>query len=138
VPNEIGEIPFSGRSAGAVRRDEYVCRQRHGGFECEDAQKTGLESGWGDLKGEMTFSPKNFHLYFSAFGRVYGSYLFCLYFELFGRWLRPSKSESEIVASIRESQFLEPRWPEMVTFEENGHHSTRHLHDGRCSRFPLL
>lgn len=76
-----------------------------------------LRLGWGTTKS-TTFSTSNFSNYFSMFGQVYGSYLFCLYFEFFGRYLRPGPEVKQIVDEIRESLLLNPRWPEMVTFEE--------------------
>jgi hypothetical protein len=77
-----------------------------------------LRSGWGNLPERCRFSTTHFHQYFSAFASVYGAFLFCVFFEFFGRHLRPPSKVSKIVAKIRHDLILEPRWPEMVTFEE--------------------
>jgi hypothetical protein len=52
------------------------------------------------------------------FCRIYSVYLFCLYFELFGWFLRPSKEVRAAVARLRDLIHAEPRWPEIVTHEE--------------------
>ncbi|MFY9557443.1 MAG: DUF5677 domain-containing protein [Blastocatellia bacterium] len=77
-----------------------------------------LRSGWGPSKVEFTFSTKNFSPYFRSYARVYGAFLFCVYFEFFGRFLRPGSVVARRVAEIRKELLLTPRWPEMVTFEE--------------------
>ena len=77
-----------------------------------------LRSGWGASKKQFTFSTKHFHPYFLAFGRVYGAFLFCLYFEFFRKVLGLNAEALEAVGEIRKSLLLESRWPEMVTFEE--------------------
>jgi len=76
-----------------------------------------LRSGWGS-KHRWVFSTVNFDQYFSAYGRVYGAFLFCVYFEFFGRFLRPGPKVTKRIDEIRKSLIFEPRWPEMVTFEE--------------------
>lgn len=76
-----------------------------------------LRSGWGSKK-QWTFSTANFHPYYVAYARVYGAFLFCVYFEFFGRFLRPKADVSKTVSEIRKSLLTEWRWPEMVTFEE--------------------
>jgi hypothetical protein len=77
-----------------------------------------LRSGWGPSKVEFTFSTKNFSRYFRSYARVYGAFLFCVYFEFFSRSLRPGSAVTRRVADIRKELLLAPRWPEMVTFEE--------------------
>lgn len=77
-----------------------------------------LRTGWGDLEDTMTFSVKNMNPYYMAIMRVYGGFLFCLYFEYFGRFLRPGAENQQIVAALREDIVMQSRWPEMVTFEE--------------------
>ena len=77
-----------------------------------------LRSGWGESTRKMTFTPKNFHHYYSIYAQFYGAFLFCIYFEFFGKFLVPGKAVSEIVSQIRKSLWLQQRWPEMVTFEE--------------------
>jgi hypothetical protein len=77
-----------------------------------------LRSGWGPTPKNFVFSAKNFHPYFEEYCRVYGAFLFCLYFEFFGSVLRPSPKERAIISEIRQHVLITPRWPEMVTFEE--------------------
>ena len=77
-----------------------------------------LRSGWGPSKSKFTFSTKNFSGYFRSYARTYGPFLFCVYFEFFGRFLRPGLGVSRRVREIRKELLLAPRWPEMVTFEE--------------------
>jgi hypothetical protein len=76
-----------------------------------------LRSGWGDPP-KFHFSPLNFDSYYLAYARTYGLLLFCLYFELFLTELAPDKRFIAIVDSMKEALLMEPRWPEMVTFEE--------------------
>ena len=78
-----------------------------------------LRSGWGSNLKKMTFSPENMGRYYLALSQIYGTYLLCLYFEMFGRYLRTSPDEKAAVAKLRELLLLRiHRWPEMVTFEE--------------------
>lgn len=76
-----------------------------------------LRSGWGALP-DVEFSTKNFELYYRAFAVIYGSFLFCIYFELFASFLRPDANAMQIVRNIREYIQRINRWPEIVTFEE--------------------
>jgi hypothetical protein len=76
-----------------------------------------LRSGWGGPP-VFHFSPKNFNRYYQAFARTYSVLLFCLYFELFGRFLRAGANVRNLVVEMRKDLLLEPRWPEMVTYEE--------------------
>jgi hypothetical protein len=76
-----------------------------------------LRSGWGSPRG-WHFSTRNFYRYHSDFSTVYGAFLFCLYFEFFPKILRPTRSVSRQVNSIRSKLITKSRWPEMVTFEE--------------------
>jgi hypothetical protein len=77
-----------------------------------------LRSGWGPTPKDFIFSAKNFHPYFEEYCRLYGAFLFCLYFEFFGSVLRPTSTEREVISEIRHCVLFTPRWPEMVTFEE--------------------
>jgi hypothetical protein len=77
-----------------------------------------LRSGWGDSPERCCFSTTHFQRYFSAFASVYGAFLFCVFFEFFKPHLRPTAKVSRIISAIRQDIILEPRWPEMVTFEE--------------------
>ena len=49
---------------------------------------------------------------------VYGTYLFCLYFELFQELIEPNEQEKEAIEELRDHLQRIFRWPEMVTFEE--------------------
>lgn len=82
--------------------------------------QTLLRLGWGDSasKERVTFSPDNMSQYFSDANLIYGSCLFSLYFEMFGRFLRPNREEKQIVSKLRKRILEVFRWPEMVTFEE--------------------
>ncbi len=77
-----------------------------------------LRSGWGSNLKEMTFSPENMGRYYLALSQIYGTYLLCLYFEMFGRYLRTNTGEKSAVLKLRELLLRIDRWPEMVTFEE--------------------
>lgn len=76
-----------------------------------------LRTGWGDLPN-CTFSVQHFKEYYSAFGRIYGAFMFCVYFELFQGLLRPSKIVLKRVDAIQDSILSVVRWSEMITFEE--------------------
>jgi hypothetical protein len=76
-----------------------------------------LRTGWGD-KPNCTFSVQHFNGYYGAFARTYGAFMFCVYFELFGRLLRPGKDVLKRVDAIRDEILSVVRWPEIVTFEE--------------------
>src|SRR5262245_18736619 len=75
-----------------------------------------VRTGWG--KPVTHFSTKNFDAYYVAYARFYGLLLFCCYFELFARFLRPSKKVTRLVTELRWNLISEFRWPEMVTHEE--------------------
>ena len=49
--------------------------------------------GWGDLP-RFTFSPTNLRRYYTMYGRIYGAFMFCCYFELFARIIR---SDDELI-----------------------------------------
>ncbi len=76
-----------------------------------------LRSGWGGLP-EVEFSTHNFDLYYRNFAAIYGALLFCLYFQLLKRFLKPSRKVFKIVKQIEKSLKDLNRWPELVTFEE--------------------
>jgi hypothetical protein len=76
-----------------------------------------LRTGWGD-KPECSFSVRHFKDYYTAFGQVYGAFMFCVYFELFALILRPGKTARPTIDAIRKSIQSLVRWPEMITFEE--------------------
>ena len=50
--------------------------------------------------------------------QVYGSYLLCLYVELFGQIIVVTEEEQGALANLREHLLWRFRWPEMVTHEE--------------------
>lgn len=76
-----------------------------------------MRSGWGE-PDNCIFSTRNFNPYFSAFGTIYGAYLFCVYFEFFDDFLQPNAEVTETIKAIRKWVICQSRWPEMVTFEE--------------------
>ena len=67
----------------------------------------------GDDQSSCRFSVEHLSKYYAAFGRIYGAFLFCVYFELFGRVLRPGKAVLAQVHGIRRSILSTVRWPEM-------------------------
>jgi hypothetical protein len=75
-----------------------------------------IRTGWG--KPVTRFSTRNFDAYYVAYARIYGLLLFCCYFELFAKFLRPSERVSRLVTELRWNLISEFRWPEMVTHEE--------------------
>jgi hypothetical protein len=75
-----------------------------------------FRTGWG--KPILHFSTKNFDKYYGAYARTYGLFLFCCYFELFGRFLRPNKRIAGLVTELRFDLLSAFRWPEMITHEE--------------------
>lgn len=77
-----------------------------------------LKSGWGQSKSSITFSTKNMNQYYKNIAQIYGSFIFILYFEFFGRFLRPGPNVKELVDQLRDNLLKIFRWPEMVTFEE--------------------
>lgn len=76
-----------------------------------------LRSGWGTGQS-FRFSPRNFDGYYLQVAQTYSLLLFSFYFELFGRFIRPPKPVKSLIAEIRYELLTQPRWPEMVTFEE--------------------
>jgi Family of unknown function (DUF5677) len=86
------------------------------------SMQTLLRTGWGELNGESikagNFSTSHFSRYYREVAELYGAYMFCCFFELFGKWLRLTKDDRASVMAIRESILGKQRWPEMVTFEE--------------------
>ena len=77
-----------------------------------------LSLGWKNAHAEWTFSSKSFPAYYLQIIQIYGCFLFCLYFELFEEFLKPSQDEAKAVKGLRMLLLQRPRWPEMVTFEE--------------------
>ena len=87
-----------------------------------------LRLGWGPYKpsggilSDVTYSTKKLSHYYLGLSQVYGTYLLCLYFELFDEYLMLGEEENDAVVDIREHLFHILRWPEMVTFEEMNKH----------------
>ncbi|WP_437954407.1 DUF5677 domain-containing protein [Sorangium sp. So ce119] len=77
-----------------------------------------FRTGWTNKPPFFKFSTRHFDVYHRELSRVYGTYMLCTYFELFGSILRPTATESTHVQGLREALLMEPRWPEMVTWEE--------------------
>ncbi len=77
-----------------------------------------LRTGWGKDMSHFTFSTTHFNLYYQMTGRIYGTFMFCSYFELFARFLRTDDDTKATVNAIRKAIFAIPRWPEMITPEQ--------------------
>ncbi len=78
-----------------------------------------LRSGWGTCEeDEFTFSTKHMSSYYLYMCRVYGVFLFCLYFHFFPEHISLEQSSQKKVSEILEYTISIPRWPEIVTFEE--------------------
>ena len=77
-----------------------------------------LRQGWGKTPDKFTFSSKNYSDYHLKLCQVYGSFLFCLYFELFGDFIGTEENDSQSVIELRQYLMYQFRWPEMTTFEE--------------------
>ena len=67
---------------------------------------------------DCTFSVGHFTAYYVAFARIYGAFLFCVYFELFPNIVRSTKAAQKRIDAIRKELQSVVRWPEMITFEE--------------------
>jgi hypothetical protein len=76
-----------------------------------------LRSGWGNLP-DVEFSTQHFDLYYKNFTVIYGSLLFCLYFQLLKRFLKADARTIKTVKQIQKMLVGINRWPELVTFEE--------------------
>ena len=76
-----------------------------------------LRSGWGKLP-DVEFSTENFELYYREFAVIYGSFLFCVYFELLRPNLKPNAETMLQVEKIKKCLRIINRWPEIVTYEE--------------------
>ena len=77
-----------------------------------------LRSGWGPDVTHAVFSTKNMSHYHFRNCQIYGGMLFCIYLELFDDYIQMDINETSMLMEYRSALFLEPRWPEMVTFEE--------------------
>ncbi len=74
--------------------------------------------GWGSTLKEIVVSPVNMGPYYLAVSQIYGSFIFCLYFEFFSRFLKPNREEKEAIKELRKHLLSIFRWPEIVTYEE--------------------
>ena len=102
-----------------------------------------LRAGWGKLpEGPMVFSSSHMGPYYLAASRIYGSYLLCLYFELFDQFLKPDPEEKSAIVELRRYLMDIPRWPEMITFEEVGvpvkHSGKELLKRGKLGRITTI
>lgn len=80
-----------------------------------------LVTGWemkGDKKRVVTFSPSNYGKYFIAYCRIYGALLLTIYMEFFEKELPLPVRAINTMKKLRVAITMQPRWPEMVTFEE--------------------
>ena len=77
-----------------------------------------LRMGWGKSKTEFTFTSKSMPEYHLGIVQTYGSFLLCLYFELFGDLVEVNQDEKLAVTALRELLLQKFDWPEIVTLEE--------------------
>ena len=77
-----------------------------------------LRSGWGAQKGEFSFSPSNFSMYYQHFARTYSAYLLLRFCRTFRSALTLSSAFMNAIDSVEVVLESEIRWPEIVTFEE--------------------
>ena len=77
-----------------------------------------LRSGWGETFHDIAFSAKNMFGYYREMNKIYSAVLLCMYFEIFDDFIDVSEKERRVVAGLRYAICAQPRWPEMVTFEE--------------------
>jgi hypothetical protein len=80
-----------------------------------------MRMGWSSeksLEAIYTFSTKNFAAYYAKFNAIYGSYLFGLFHESFGKELKINPKMDQYIAELGEWIGSLDRWPELVTFEE--------------------
>lgn len=77
-----------------------------------------LRIGWGVTQHTFRFSTSNFAQYYEAFNQFYGVFLFITFCTSFCSLLG-CKEEFELpITKLIEIVDAEPRWPELVTWEE--------------------
>lgn len=80
-----------------------------------------MRMGWSSEKSVeaiYTFSTKHFSDYYAKFNAIYGSYLFGLFYESFGKELKINPKMDKYVAELGEWIGSLDRWPELITYEE--------------------
>ncbi len=101
---------------------DFIYRLTSG--EVHSTPRTLLRLGWGEseaiteLPAEATFSTRHLGPYHLSVIQVYGTYILCLWSELFSDQLDASQQDIAAFLVLRKHLMLNVRWPEMVTFEE--------------------
>ena len=101
---------------------DFIYRLTSG--EVHSTPRTLLRLGWGTSKSmkelplNSTFSTKNLGPYHLGVIQIYGTYILCIWSELFGERLSVSEEDHNAFLALREHLMSRVRWPEMVTFEE--------------------
>jgi hypothetical protein len=76
-----------------------------------------MEMGWGELGGQMTFSPKNFHGYYYSFSVFYSALLLTKACTAFSGVLGLTPQAIDLATQIRTLLDAPGRWPELITPE---------------------
>ena len=101
---------------------DFIYRLTSG--EVHSSPRVLLRLGWGtsqasgEFPSSATFTTKNLGRYHLSVIQIYGTYLLCLCFELFGPQIGVGPEERTAVESVREHLLSILHWPEMVTFDE--------------------
>lgn len=101
---------------------DFIYRLASG--EVHSTPRALLRLGWGtsrkpgDAPLEAEFSTGHLGPYHLEMAQVYGTYLLCLWFELFDDQFDTSGDDLVAVSALRDYLLSRGRWPEMVTFEE--------------------
>ena len=101
---------------------DFIYRLTSG--EVHSTPRTLLRMGWGEsesiteLPAQATFSTNSLGLYHLSVLQVYGTYILCLWSELFGDKIGASQQDHAAFLALRAHLMSKARWPEMVTFEE--------------------
>lgn len=80
-----------------------------------------MRMGWGEMESaepSFQFSTKNFAQYYLEFNQFYGTFLFIKFCETFGCDLNISDKLENSLSKLRDYLKGNPRWPELVTYEE--------------------
>lgn len=92
--------------------------------EVHSSPRTLLRLGWQITENpneavlKSGFSIKQLGNYYLALAQIYGSYLFCLWFEFFSAHYEVSEDDLKQISSVRAYLLEQVQWPEIVTFEE--------------------
>ena len=101
---------------------DFIYRLASG--EVHSTPRTLLRLGWGESISRKeqpltsTFSTTNLGPYHLNVIQVYGTYILCIWSELFGDQIDVSKEDHDAFSALRKHLMSRIRWPEMVTPEE--------------------